>query len=290
MENYQDYQITIFEEEGLFGAKAHDGNVIIKPQFSDMRPFSCGLSLVRNDKNQFAYIDKSNRFIVPYGTFDWCDSQFVCGVARVMNYNPDIKQERWGIISTLGNVIVPLKYDSIWPLKEEYLFSVRAYIGDKEEILNLHHLANKIMFSGLSYISAYTVEAFKGMTNCKKIFIKLDTKTHIPYFVYGTNIGYVASAGKPKNPVISIVSDNMGKIFPLLMEKDDIGKSELPIIKLKPAISPLKGKNRKTSFWDYEEESMNDSENWTDPYGDNRAYYGGWSEDEVDSMMSDAFE
>ena len=40
---------------------------------------------------------------------------------------------KWGIIDTLGNVIVPFKYDKIWALKEEYLFSVKAFINEKEE-------------------------------------------------------------------------------------------------------------------------------------------------------------
>lgn len=40
---------------------------------------------------------------------------------------------KWGIIDTLGNVIVPFKYDKIWTLKEEYLFSIKAFTNEKRK-------------------------------------------------------------------------------------------------------------------------------------------------------------
>ena len=46
----------------------------------------------------------------------------------------------------------------------------------------------------------------------------------------------------------------------------------------------------KTSFWDYESEKMNDVDNWSDPYGDEQAYYGGWSREDVESGLADAYE
>lgn len=56
-----------FQENGLFGAKNQRGEVIIPPQYMEMQPFSCGLSLVRNHQYQYAYIDILNRQIVPLG-------------------------------------------------------------------------------------------------------------------------------------------------------------------------------------------------------------------------------
>lgn len=35
---------------------------------------------------------------------------------------------------------------------------------------------------------------------------------------------------------------------------------------------------------------MNDAENWSDPYGDEQAYYGGWSREDVESGLADAYE
>ena len=198
----------IFQENGMFGAKNQGGDVIIQPQYMEMQPFSCGLSLVRNHQYQYAYIDVLNRKIVPFGKYSWCDPQFTCGYARVMKYHYLEEKKRWGIIDTLGNIAVPLKYDKIWTINEEYLFSLRAFIGDKEERINLHQL----------------------------------------------------------------------------------GKSTLFSTKVVPKRTISKAAYRKTSFWDYESEKMNDTDDWSDPYGDEQAYYGGWSREDVESGLADAYE
>ena len=52
-----DKDYIIFQENGLFGAKNQRGEVVIQPQYMEMQPFSCGLSLVRNHQYQYAYID-----------------------------------------------------------------------------------------------------------------------------------------------------------------------------------------------------------------------------------------
>lgn len=45
---------------------------------------------------------------------------------------------------------------------------------------------------------------------------------------------------------------------------------------------------KKTSFEDYENDKMN--EDWNDPSGDISAYNDGWSQDDVESGLSDAYE
>jgi len=67
------YQMEVFQENGLFGARNQNGIVIIPPQYIEMQPFCCGLSLVRNRQYQYAYIDILNRQIVPFGKYIWCD-------------------------------------------------------------------------------------------------------------------------------------------------------------------------------------------------------------------------
>lgn len=52
-----DKDYNIFQEDGLFGAKNQRGEIIIPPQYMEMQPFSCGLSLVRNRQYQYAYIN-----------------------------------------------------------------------------------------------------------------------------------------------------------------------------------------------------------------------------------------
>ena len=46
----------------------------------------------------------------------------------------------------------------------------------------------------------------------------------------------------------------------------------------------------KTSFWDYENEKMNDYDNWSASYEDEQAYYDGWSREDVESGLADAYE
>ena len=35
---------------------------------------------------------------------------------------------------------------------------------------------------------------------------------------------------------------------------------------------------------------MNDVDNWSDPYGYEEEYYGGWSREDVESGLTDAYE
>lgn len=279
-----DKEYIIFQEDGLFGVKNQAGEVVILPQYMAMYSFSCGLAMVRNTKYQYGYIDIANRQVVPFGLYSWCDPQFVCGFARVMEYRG------WGIIDTLGHIVVPLKYDKIWNLQEEYLFSVKAFIGNKEERINLRLLGNKVIFDGLTYICTYSVEAFKELVHCKKLYVKVQPNTRQLYFTYGANIGFVSLKGMPKEPVISIVVNSSGKIFPLLMEKADVGKTTLSPAKEASKRPISKTALHKTSFWDYESEKMNDADDWSDPYGDEQAYHGGWSREDVESGLADAYE
>jgi len=291
-----DKEYIIFQEDGLFGAKDQKGKVVIPPQYMEMQPFSCGLSLVRNHQGEYAYIDITNRQAVPFGLYFWCAPQFTCGFARVIECVHHEKDKsilmggKWGIIDTLGNVIVPFKYDKIWTLKEEYLFSIKAFINEKEERLNLHELATNTIFDGLTYICTYSVEAFKDLVNCNHIYVKEMPNTGQLYFTYGVNIGLVYLKAIPQEPVISIVANSSGKIFPLLMEKADIGKTTLPPTKATPKRIISKTASHKTSFWDYESGKMNDADDWSDPYGDEQAFYSGWNREDVESGLADAYE
>lgn len=230
-----------------------------------MQPFSCGLSLVRNSKYQYAYIDIMNRQIVNFGKYSWCDPQFTCGYARVMEYNYLEKKNLWGIIDILGNIVVPLKYDKIWVIKEAYLFSIKAFKDDREEKIDLHKFANKIILDGLNYIRVYSIEAFKQLSNCQKIFVKIEPCSGQLFFTHGCNIGFVAGKYIHKEPVVAIVANSNGKIFPLLIDKSDIGKVTLQITKapINKGVT-LKKYINKTSFWDNGEERMNYIDNWED--------------------------
>ncbi|MBQ4161956.1 MAG: WG repeat-containing protein, partial [Parabacteroides sp.] len=254
--------------------------------------FSCGLSMVRNQNYGYAYINQYNQQVIPFGKYSWCDGQFVCGYARVVKYDVLEEKNKWGIIDTKGNIIIPLEYDKIWALKEGYLHEVKAIKGEEELKINLALIAAKsgVLFDGLSYIATYTIEEFKTKFHCSRIDVKKGRNNKL-YFCYGCNIGFVALKGMPQNPVISIVVNSAGKVFPLLHAKEDIGKTSFEgYIKLNTSKQSHKKYYDKTSFRDYENEKMNDYGNWSDPYGDEQAYYNGWSREDVESGLADAYE
>lgn len=291
MTTYSD--LIIYQENGLYGLKDCNGNVIISPQYKEMYPFCCGLALVRNNKSQHGYINKENKLIVPFGLYSWCDPQFVCGYARVVRYNIIKEKDEWGIIDTEGNIIVPIIYDKIWALNEEYLHSVKAFLDNKEVSINLYAIPKCVIFDDLKYIATYTIEDFKAIFNCTRIDVKVNPKTEELFFSYGCHIGYVALKCKPISPVISVVSNSAGSLFLLLHEKEDTGKTnfERSIYKRhKDKSSPHKQQLFNTTFWDYEEENTTDSDCWSDPYGDEREYYDGWSKEDVESGLADAYE
>ena len=108
-----DKDYIIFKENGLFGAKNQNGEVVIPPQYMEMQPFSCGLSLVRNHQYQYAYIDILNRQIVPFGKYIWGDPQFTNNYARVK-----LKDNiYWGIIDNFGKIAIYPNLDYIAPLE-----------------------------------------------------------------------------------------------------------------------------------------------------------------------------
>jgi hypothetical protein len=92
-----DKNYFIFQENGLFGAKDQAGDVVIKPQYTEMNPFSCGLSLVRDDKYRYTYVNPQNKPLFPFGLYTWCDNAFRCGFARVMEYHFLLDEKKWGI-------------------------------------------------------------------------------------------------------------------------------------------------------------------------------------------------
>ena len=285
--------LIIFQENGLYGLKYCNDNVIISPQYKKMYPFCCGLSLVINNKSQHGYINKENKLIVPFGLYSWCDPQFVCGYARVVRYNIIKEKDEWGIIDTEGNIIVPIKYDKIWTLNEEYLHSVKAFLDNKEVSINLYAIPKRVIFDDLKYIATYTIEDFKAIFNCTRIDVKVNPRTKELFFSYRCHTGYVALKCEPILPVISVVTNSAGSLFLLLHEKEDTGKTnfERSIYKRqKDKSSPHKQQLSNTTFWDYEEENTTDSDCWSDPYGDEREYYDGWSKEDVESGLADAYE
>lgn len=84
------------------------GNVVIDCEYiyicisDDKKTFS-----LRNHDKGYCVVDREGNVIVPYEKYNFIDG-FFKGYARVK------KDSKWGIIDTLGKVIVPIEYDEIW--------------------------------------------------------------------------------------------------------------------------------------------------------------------------------
>ena len=274
-----DKDFTIFQANGLFGAKDHLGNVVIKPQYKEMYPFSCGLSLVRDDKLRYSYVDVLNKPLFPFGLYAWCDNAFCCGFARVIQYNRK-NEKQWGIINAFGEVVLPVKYENIWTLNEEYIHSIKVSINGKELSFDASALSNGNTLTGLAYIKTYTVEEFKSEFGLAKILVKADPKTGRMFFPFRTTFGEIAFGDSiPKDDIaVSIVLNAQGKVFPLLHLAKDTGASSL-----RKSFCNIK---EKASAPRYEERfRWADEEAW-DEFDD----YNGWSRNDLEGGLADAFE
>ncbi|HOJ11156.1 MAG TPA: WG repeat-containing protein [Clostridiales bacterium] len=133
-----------YKENGLIGYKDQNGKVVIPAQFEEARNFSQGIARVRaKDKDLFAYIDTTGKFITPskyYGSI--CDHTVRDGLMRVGTWGDDItsalmngeRLDYWvdekgktivvmksgatfnysmkaGFIDTTGKEVIPLQFD-----------------------------------------------------------------------------------------------------------------------------------------------------------------------------------
>lgn len=215
--------MEIFESNGLYGLKDDEGKIRIPPQYRDFYSYTCGLACVRDINYHYAYIDYYNNAIVPFGRYIWTDPYFTCGYARVKGYSFQDEKECWGIINTLGDLIVPMKYDRIWTLNEKYFDNIRAYNNDKECRINLREFEKDQILDGLRYIRTYTIDEFKEEFNVSHIYVRENQSNSNVFFHYGTNIGIVSNDGYLTDPAISIVCNSAGKIFSLLHHRNNVG-------------------------------------------------------------------
>jgi len=274
-----DKDYIIFQENGLYGVKGQLGNMVIEPQFKEMNPFSCGLSLVRDEKMRYSYVNPQNKPLFPFGLYAWCDNIFCCGFARVMRYNKQ-NEKQWGIINAFGDIVLPVKYDKIWTLDEEYIHAIKVSINGKEQTIDASILAKGNSLTGLVFIKTYTVEDFKADFGLSKIVVKTDPKTGRMFFPFRTSYGEIAFGDSiPKDDIsVSFVLNAQGKVFPLLHLTKDTGASSLwkSFCEIKKKVIVP---NQKEHF------RWADEEAW-DELNDNN----GWSRDDIENGLADAFE
>ncbi len=212
---YENY--SIFKENELYGLKNGTGEIVIPPTYREMYPFSCGLSLVRDQNYRYAYISHQNSPIIPFGAYDWCEPQFVRGFARV------VKGQRWGIINIAGIPVLPVVFDRIWPLNPDYLGTVKVERNGNNHRENLlARVKRPHDLTGLRYFYTVPVNAFKITLSLDTIDVKADPKTGIMYAPYPG--GRIEVPKLPTDPVISLVFNEKNQAFLILHDKTDTGK------------------------------------------------------------------
>ena len=96
----------------------------------------CGLVTILNEGHYYV-VDKDNNYIVQPGKYDFIDGFDKCGLARVKIdgkadiFNPEkTTYDRWGVIDTKGEEILPLEYSEIWSFYNKNRKTTTVWKGD----------------------------------------------------------------------------------------------------------------------------------------------------------------
>lgn len=154
---FDTYGLTITEDDGLFGLYDSLGNEIIKPVYEDIDPVNSRPFVAFKKSGKWGFLDKSGQILIPpmYDHFDpneygdvlielEKDGQFwflsrihekqtkrkYTSLSRVW-YNSviAIHNNRFGMIDTLDNIIIPFEYDDLFLLEDDVIF-----VGKKGEV------------------------------------------------------------------------------------------------------------------------------------------------------------
>ncbi len=98
-----------------------------------------GLATILKD-DKWSVIDRNHNYVVPPGKYDYIDGFDKCGLARVKIkgkthlFDPEKStRDRWGIIDTEGNEVLPLIYSEIWNFYNKGRNSTKVYKGEEED-------------------------------------------------------------------------------------------------------------------------------------------------------------
>ena len=148
------------ELDGKFGYVGKNVRIAIEPQYQRARDFNCGLAPVAykpsdGHKFKWGYIDKGNNMIVP-NMYDDARRFEDCGLALVH------VGEKYGLINTSGEIVVPLEYDYI---------ELDKFSEEKPGIIHKDGLAGFVNTKGKVIISPQFERTFgfsEGIAACKR--------------------------------------------------------------------------------------------------------------------------
>ena len=114
-------ELQYFNQDGKYGYKDENGNVVIQPIYDDAGSFSDGLTRVKLN-GKWGLIDKTGKEVIPFIYYTIGDFSEGLARAELINGEPTfkkknkweyivIKDSKWGFIDKTGKEVVPFIYD-----------------------------------------------------------------------------------------------------------------------------------------------------------------------------------
>ncbi len=97
-----------FEYYGYFGFKNKAGQEIIPAGYEAVGNFNEGYTWVKIDFERYLFINEKEQPLIQY-SFDKC-FDFLSGMAKVYDINPNKGYNGFGFINTKGEIIIPIIY------------------------------------------------------------------------------------------------------------------------------------------------------------------------------------
>jgi len=132
--NYEEYQygwrhiwqpyeeeaaVEIYEENGLWGLKDKNGQVILHSQFEEFYGFGPEDLAVVVKAGKYGYVNKSGKIVIPLVWDDAYDFEYGSSLAIVKQNNT------FGLIDIIGNTVVPTQYQEIEALDYSGYFTAK---------------------------------------------------------------------------------------------------------------------------------------------------------------------
>ncbi|MDD6928354.1 MAG: WG repeat-containing protein [Bacteroidales bacterium] len=97
----------------LYGLIDSTGEVVLPLEYRTLLPpiDSQDLYMVQDINYRYGVVRSSGEMVVPFGEYNWIDG-FDHGLARVIGHDA-AGRKKWGVIDETGELVVPMKYDSI---------------------------------------------------------------------------------------------------------------------------------------------------------------------------------
>lgn len=123
---------------------------------------NCGeVSVIENDKFQYGVMNSSGKMVVPFGKYAWI-SGFDHGLARVKDIFGEesidletgkTERAKWGIINEMGEVVLPVIYDTIWNFLQKGRSNTKVVLNGEEKYFDLN--TQKFVAYGNYHASRY---------------------------------------------------------------------------------------------------------------------------------------